>query len=137
MRFASSLLTASILLAAVWLVAGGRGAVTPQTTASIGISPAAAEPVLAKAASETQVQRVARRGTRNYYAGDGEALTVPTTPSTETAASGHDPIKECVDVWDAATHITKSKWREICVRQIRERGDVHSALDPKTQDNAR
>ncbi len=132
MRFASSLLSASVLLAAVWLVAGGLGAMTPQTPASIAIPPAAAEPVLAKPVSEPSVQRVARKGTRNYYAGEGEDLTVPTTPSTETAASNHDALKECMDIWDAATHITKSKWREICARQIRERGDAHSSLDPKS-----
>ncbi len=137
MRFASSLLTASILLAALWLVTSSMGAVTPQTTASIGIAPAAAEPVLAKAVSEPIVQRVARRGTRNYYADDGEALTVPATPTTDTAAVSHDALKECMDVWDAATHITKSKWREICARQIRERGDAHSSLYPKMPDSAR
>ncbi len=29
-------------------------------------------------------------------------------------------------IWDAATHITKSKWREICRRQVNERSAAHT-----------
>lgn len=62
-----------------------------------------------------------RKGTRNYKAED---LTVPTSPtSTGTKTDGlsfKDKLNQCMDTWDAGTHITKSKWREICQRQLKE-----------------
>ena len=121
--FISSLLAATLVLAAIWLIADGPSGVSRQTTAAIAIAPAAAAPLAEASVSEPVVHRVARRGTRNYVPGDSDALTVPST-ATDDGAVDRDPLKECMETWDAATHITKSKWREICERQIRERAEA-------------
>ncbi|CAN1722997.1 exported protein of unknown function [Hyphomicrobium sp. 1Nfss2.1] len=58
-----------------------------------------------------------RKGTRNYKAG-AEAVI----PETESKGlSNKEKIAQCMDTWDTGTHITKSKWREICQRQLNER----------------
>jgi hypothetical protein len=126
--FIISLLAAPVALAAIWHAADGTGAVSPQTTASIAIAPAAAAPLPEAAVSEPFVQGVARKGTRNYDPGDSDALTVPST-ATDDEAVDRDPLKECMETWDAATHITKSKWREICERQIRERAEARREFE--------
>lgn len=63
---------------------------------------------------------VARKGTRNY---------MPDSPPPADASSdGNDAerqakaLADCIAIWDEKTHITKSKWREICHRQLKERG---------------
>ena len=126
-----SLLSGLVLLTVVWLFADATSSAAPETTGTIAIASAAAAPLPSKTASEPIVRRVARKGTRNYP-DDGEALTVPTTTPTGDAAADHDALKECMDIWDAATHITKSKWREICARQIKERGDARRAFETET-----
>jgi hypothetical protein len=35
-------------------------------------------------------------------------------------AKGHD-MDSCMRAWDAKTHLTKARWREICARTLRER----------------
>jgi hypothetical protein len=30
-----------------------------------------------------------------------------------------------MNTWDTGTHITKSKWREICQRQLKDREDMY------------
>jgi hypothetical protein len=82
-----------------------------------------------KILSEPVVQPVARKGTRNFVPGDADALTVPS--ETRTDAAG-DPLEACMATWDAGTHITKSKWREICERQIKEQG-AHSGSATQTE----
>ena len=67
------------------------------------------------------VQLAGRKGARDYKAGEADALTVPS--GTETAPK-RNSLEECMAIWDAGTHITKSKWREICQRQINERADM-------------
>jgi len=70
------------------------------------------------ASSPDLLRLVARKGTRNYTSETGMSLP-------DTAADGPDPAKaleDCIAIWDAGTHITKSKWREICKRQLKERG---------------
>ena len=65
----------------------------------------------------------ARRGTRNYRPDGGTATTTtPSTAVTAPSASGmslSDKLDQCMETWDAGTHISKSKWREICQRQLR------------------
>jgi hypothetical protein len=76
-----------------------------------------------KILSEPAAQFVARKGTRNYVPGE-DALTAPSGTGTDAAGGEkRDPLAECMAIWDAGTHITKSKWREICERQIKERGE--------------
>ena len=43
----------------------------------------------------------------------------------EKAAATHEPtaeerLEECMASWDDKTHITKSSWRQICQRQIKD-----------------
>ena len=66
----------------------------------------------------------ARRGTRNYRPeGDSATTTPTTTPSAKevnpSATSTADKLAQCMETWDTGTHISKSKWREICQRQLR------------------
>ena len=65
--------------------------------------------------ASTIVEPAQRKGTRNYRS-DGTTATDTTT--TTTAASRDEKLSQCMDTWDKGTHITKSKWREICLRQL-------------------
>lgn len=67
------------------------------------------------------VQLAARKGTRNYMP-DAAELPQDTEPAQADKASEAKALDDCIAIWDAGTHITKSKWREICKRQIKERG---------------
>jgi hypothetical protein len=67
------------------------------------------------------VQLAARKGTRNYMP-DAAELPLATEPAKPDEVSEAKALEDCVAIWDAGTHITKSKWREICQRQIKERG---------------
>jgi hypothetical protein len=66
--------------------------------------------------ASTLVEPAQRKGTRNYRA-DGTTAT-DTSPTTTTAVSRDEKLAQCMDTWDKGTHITKSKWREICLRQL-------------------
>ena len=63
------------------------------------------------------IEQAQRKGTRNYRP-DGTTATDTTTTTTTTAASRSEKLSQCMDTWDKGTHITKSKWREICLRQL-------------------
>lgn len=63
-----------------------------------------------------------RKGTRNYKADDLAAPALPPSATTKTEGlSVKDKLDQCMETWDAGTHITKSKWREICRRQLNDR----------------
>lgn len=66
------------------------------------------------------VEPAARKGTRAYTP-DGTATALPTVTPETSAPAGSDALAQCMDTWDAGTHITKSKWREICIRQLKDR----------------
>lgn len=64
--------------------------------------------------------------------------TLPRTGSPELprelpAVAKRDPLKECMEIWDAATHITKGNWKEICRRQLKERGERLGELNTETK----
>jgi hypothetical protein len=63
----------------------------------------------------------ARKGTRNY-APDAAPVVQDAGPAGADAASDAKALADCIAIWDAGTHITRSKWREICQRQLKERG---------------
>jgi len=65
-------------------------------------------------------QDATRKGTRNH---------VPDAVSDSDAADQVNTLEGCMATWDAATHISKVKWREICKRQIRA-GAAHSGAVP-------
>jgi len=44
-----------------------------------------------------------------------------TTPPTETRAKSDSYFKQCLDDWDAATHMTKVEWQRTCRRIADER----------------
>jgi hypothetical protein len=68
--------------------------------------------------------QVARKGTRLYTPEDA-APAVPADSATQ-ARSTEDALKQCMDTWDAGTHIAKSKWREICQRQLKDHDSAYS-----------
>ena len=67
------------------------------------------------------VQRVARKGTRNYSPGDS-LTSDDNTPAKPDAIAEAKALEDCLRAWDAGTHITQSHWKEICKRQVNERG---------------
>lgn len=71
-----------------------------------------AQPIVSEAST-------GRKGTRNYR-NDGSSTSTPSTPSTTEyrAPTRAEKLQYCIDTWDAGTHISKSKWREICKRQL-------------------
>ncbi len=109
MRSLATLLVSGFVFSAAALVADGSSAVSFRHSNII---------------SKPAVQLVARKGTRKYVAGEDDALTVP---SGEAQRPERNSLEECMAIWDAGTHITKTKWREICKRQIKERADAYSS----------
>ena len=69
------------------------------------------------------VEPAARKGTRAYTP-DGAETAVPAVPAVTPQAkpaADTDALDQCMRTWDAGTHISKSKWREICIRQLKDR----------------
>ena len=68
------------------------------------------------------VKTEGRKGTRLYRPDDSEGYD---SEAEEKATATHEPtteerIDQCMASWDAETHITKSGWRLICQRQIKD-----------------
>jgi hypothetical protein len=94
--------------------------------AGLGASAASAAEVAPLATNPTGNGAISldtpRKGTRNYRDGDPLATAPATTvPLKNDGLSQKDKLAQCMDTWDTGTHITKSKWREICIRQLNER----------------
>jgi hypothetical protein len=70
------------------------------------------------------VEPVARKGTRAYKA-DGVTPAVPADDSQAKSKPGDDALEQCIATWDAGTHISPSKWREICKRQLNDRDAMY------------
>lgn len=70
------------------------------------------------------VEPAARKGTRAYTP-DGAAPVVPADTSQVKSPSGDEALAQCIATWDAGTHITPSKWREICKRQLKDRDEMY------------
>jgi hypothetical protein len=87
-------------------------------TAQIGHAAFAATFISETPSDASQIlEPVARKGTR-AYAPDGAAMAAGTQPQT---SSTNDALEQCMATWDAGTHITKSNWKTICIRQLKER----------------
>jgi len=65
-----------------------------------------------------------RRGTRLYRPDDSESYDPPVEgeekPTATNEPTAEDRLEECMASWDEKTHITKSSWRLICQRQIKD-----------------
>ncbi len=64
-----------------------------------------------------------RKGTRLYRPDDSEDYDA-LVEGQEKAAAAHEPtveekLDQCMASWDDKTHITKSSWRNICEREIK------------------
>lgn len=86
--------------------------------------PASAEPVATGGVIELAQasDSIGRKGTRNYR--PGELSTTTPAESAEKSngeLSANEKLTQCMETWDAGTHITKSHWREICQRQLNDR----------------
>jgi hypothetical protein len=66
------------------------------------------------------VEPVARKGTRAYKA-DEAAPAVPADATQAKSPRDDEALAQCIATWDAGTHISPSKWREICKRQLKDR----------------
>jgi hypothetical protein len=64
--------------------------------------------------------QVARKGTRLYTPEDAGAAPAAPSDAGSQATSSADALEQCMSTWDAGTHISKSRWREICKRQLQE-----------------
>jgi hypothetical protein len=72
----------------------------------------------AGAAPGFHLAQLARKGTRNYVPDTySERASEDPSPASEAQA-----LEDCMATWDEGTHISKSNWRDICHRQIKERG---------------
>ena len=65
-----------------------------------------------------------RKGTRLYRPDDSEPYDDMVEGEDKTTAT-HQPtveerLEECMASWDDKTHITKTSWRLICERQIKD-----------------
>ena len=71
--------------------------------------------------ARSTLELIARKGTRNY-APDSADAPLPPTPDAPVATTkdNAERLKDCMATWDAGTHITKSNWKEICKRQLKE-----------------
>lgn len=79
-----------------------------------------AAPVVAEAIVDPAQlsEPAARKGTRIYRPGEDAAVPTDATTARSDSLSVKDKLSQCMDTWDKGTHITKSKWREICQRQL-------------------
>jgi hypothetical protein len=100
------------LLVVLWAVQAGHGAFAAST-----IAPPAADVA-------QLVEPIARKGTRAYKA-DGDAPAVPADAAEPKSPPSDDALKQCIATWDAGTHISPSKWREICKRQLKDRDAMY------------
>jgi hypothetical protein len=76
------------------------------------------------AARDAIVDTIARKGTRAYTP-DSSSTAMPDTNSTQDKtdpAADAKALQDCVAIWDEKTHISPSNWKEICKRQLKERG---------------
>jgi hypothetical protein len=71
------------------------------------------------------LEPVARKGTRSYMS-DSAATAAPADAQQAPAAVSTDALDQCMATWDASTHISKSNWKDICKRQLKE-SDAMSA----------
>jgi hypothetical protein len=77
------------------------------------------------------VHLAARKGTRNFRLDDAGAPGAPSTTATPPpankledkpeAAVDSGSLEGCMATWDKGTHISKSRWREICLRNANDR----------------
>ena len=74
--------------------------------------------LIATNSSPLVVKIEARKGIRLYGPDvpDEGAMRGESLPSEQTAK---EKIDQCMASWDTKTHITKSSWREICEREIK------------------
>ena len=95
-------------------------------TAQAGHGAFAASSVIAPPAARMAplVEPVARKGTRAYNA-DGVTPAVPADASQAKSPPADDALEQCIATWDAGTHISPSKWREICKRQLKDRDAMY------------
>jgi len=85
--------------------------------AVIVIAPAGAYSGLVVKSPGGIVQLAQRKGTRGYQG-------VPSQYSTPNR------LESCMETWDRATHISKTRWREICKQQIKDIDkDIESTSD--------
>ena len=113
------------LLCAIALGAAAPSLALPRLALPGGEPAAAAE----NPAESPIVEFVARKGSR-VYSPEAEAAdpTAHAAATEETKPAKPDPAAEakalddCMRTWDASTHITQSHWKDICKRQINERG---------------
>lgn len=102
-------------LGALLLLAGATGAYAAGWSAVI----ASSTPVVSGTPSTIIGIDSGRKGTRSYRP-DGSSAGTATPPSIADYAppTPAEKLQHCIDIWDAGTHISKSKWREICKRQL-------------------
>jgi hypothetical protein len=93
------------------------------TQAVIAVAdPLATDPATDPFAPSTSADTAGRKGTRNYRPGEDAATTTPSISATlkPDSISDEEKITQCMETWDKGTHITKSKWHEICKRQLND-----------------
>jgi hypothetical protein len=94
-------------------------------TAQVGPAALARPLPLAPFDASPVIEVQARKGTRLYTPdGTGTAPVAPADTATQ-AQSAEEALEQCMNTWDTGTHITKSKWREICQRQLKDRDDMY------------
>jgi hypothetical protein len=82
-------------------------------------TPALAAPIVLDVRdASTLPEPAARKGTRNYRPDGSEPAATDAAGTQASTASKSEKLDQCMDTWDEGTHITKSKWREICIRQL-------------------
>jgi hypothetical protein len=83
---------------------------------------AVADPLATAPLDTTPATESGRKGTRNFRPGEDAATAAPAISSTlrPDSISDAEKITQCMETWDKGTHITKSKWHEICKRQLND-----------------
>jgi hypothetical protein len=100
----------AIFLIGAGLVVGAPHSASALTAPSFGDSVTSAKPGWTL---------VARKGTRNYES-DDTALQSPDAASQADDAAPAGRFKECIDMWDAGTHMSAEQWRDTCKRLLHD-----------------
>jgi len=54
--------------------------------------------------------------------------TSPTEAAPSIAGGGRNSLADCMEFWDAATHMTKAEWKAACVRSMHRLDEVSREL---------
>ena len=108
------------------------GAVTAAVPAVAVAAPYSEAAMFAARPGMPALHLAVRKGTRIFRPDDAgtpgapSTTTTPPSPDKPVDAGDSRTLEGCMATWDKGTHISKSRWREICQRNLNARGQTEA-----------